>query len=415
MKMGVFACFVASSVLGTALAQAPARKHANGEAAATAPVAYLYFTDWIPGDAYFLPPGEGRTQIEAYSVAADGQLTKIPGAPFAVGGSTTQMCANGKYLFAATHLQHEGSPEFPGKMNSYKIGANGALTLSHVLGNSDMVNITLDHNGETLYGQKDATQDVLAYNVRWSDGGLEYVGQVNADDLNDRLEVEIPITFASDNKYAFGTAAYSYLRAGNGELVRGPVDNIQDPAFMVTADPNMNLAGIINDGVSSQGGQIYSLASYQVAADGTLTTKATAGNALPVNTKEVETLNMSPDGKLLAVGGLGDVLLYHWNGASPPTHSMDLPLAYFPGVPNQSAGIPGSAVLLEWDNANHLYAYVEGFTDAPSAIYGYLYIWNVTESGVTSAPGSPLKFYGALPSVSYYSGMAVQSLTEPPQ
>src|SRR5689334_22121069 len=72
--------------------------------AASTPVAYLYFSRYTPGNAS-LTPGVGKTQIEAYKVAADGSLTKISGAPFAVKGATTQLCANNKFLFAATHIE----------------------------------------------------------------------------------------------------------------------------------------------------------------------------------------------------------------------------------------------------------------------------------------------------------------------
>jgi 6-phosphogluconolactonase (cycloisomerase 2 family) len=161
-----------------------------------------------------LTPGKGATQIEAYSVAADGMLTKIPGSPFAGRDFPTQICANGKYLFASSHIE-QGNNQYPSKMNSYWIGTNGALALSHILGNADLINITLDHTGEVLYGQKadSSLGDLLSYRVKWSDGGLEYLGQVTVPDLNYAgAFLDLPVTFSSDNRTAFETSVYAYMR-----------------------------------------------------------------------------------------------------------------------------------------------------------------------------------------------------------
>lgn len=396
-----------------AFAQPSTSQIVKASDSSNSPVAHLYFSEYATGHASSTP-GQGETQIEAYSVAADGSLTKIAGAPFAVGGYNTQICVNSSYLFASTHIEL-GNNQFPKKMNSYRISSDGALKLSHVLGNADLTNITLDQTGETLYGQKEGLPDVLSYEVRWSDGGLEYLGQVTATDLGYRPAwggLNLPITFSSDNKYAFGTTVASYLRAGNHELVRGPVSNPPPASFEVAAAPNNNLAGILNLGFDSNGVQYFGVASYQIAADGTLTTTTTDENAPRVNFKSVDTLSMSPSGKFLAVGGFGGVQVFQtWNFSAPATPFAQMPINFYPGDPNPSDGVPGDAVILLWDNANHLFAYEEGATDAPSGSNGYLYVWTVTENGVTSAPGSPLNFQNPISTVADGPGMAVQALT----
>jgi hypothetical protein len=77
---------------------------------------------------------------------------------------------------------------------------------------------------------------------------------------------------------------------------------------------------------------------------------------------------MSPSGKLLAVGGTAGLQVFHFNGASPITHDTGLlttkPIDQF-----------------FWDNANHLYAI--------SRSAGKLYVFTVTPSSATQAPGSP--------------------------
>jgi hypothetical protein len=401
---------IATLCAAAALAQTSTNQIVKASQSSSSPAAYLYFSEYTPGHAS-LTPGQGETQIEGYSVAADGSLTKISGAPFAVGGYTTQIAVNGKYLFASTHIEL-GNNQFPKKMNSYKISSVGALTLSHVLGNADLTNITLDRTGETLYGQLDGTTDLLSYEVRWADGGLEYLGQVTAHDLAyEQAWQDLPVTFSADNKYAFGTTDASYLRAGNHELVRASTAVTQPVSFALAADPNNNLAGIADLGFNASGFAMYGIASYQVASDGTLTTTATAENVPRLNSSSFDTLSVSPSGKFLAVSAGGEVQIFHWNGAAPVTPFADLPLAYYPGVPNQVGGVGGSAVILLWDNANHLFAYEEGFTPAPSGSNGYLYVWTVTADGVTSAPGSPLEFQNPISTVAEGPGMAVQALT----
>ncbi len=83
------------------------------------------------------------------------------------------------------------------------------------------------------------------------------------------------------------------------------------------------------------------------------------------------TLRMAPSGKLLAAGGTGGVEIYHFNGGSPATKYKAL--------------LPGFAVSqILWDNSNHMYAI--GTTSAGA---GKLYVYTVTPTSVTEAPGSP--------------------------
>jgi hypothetical protein len=111
------------------------------------------------------------------------------------------------------------------------------------------------------------------------------------------------------------------------------------------------------------------VATYTAESDGSLTTNSTWENmpsALVGTT--VYDCWMSPSGKYLAVGGTSGLQLFHFNGGNPITK--------FTGL------ITGDSInQLFWDNSNHLYAI--------SAKSGKLFVFTVTSTGATQAPGSP--------------------------
>jgi hypothetical protein len=61
------------------------------------------------------------------------------------------------------------------------------------------------------------------------------------------------------------------------------------------------------------------LATYTADSEGNLTTASTYKNMPRVAVGSVSNLNMSPSGKLLAVGGSLGLQIFHFNGASPIT------------------------------------------------------------------------------------------------
>jgi hypothetical protein len=84
--------------------------------------------------------------------------------------------------------------------------------------------------------------------------------------------------------------------------------------------------------------------------------------------------SMSPSGKFLAVGGSTGLQIFNFNGANPIT---------------QLTGLLSNAPItqISWDNSNHVYAL--------SDLAGELFVFTVTASGATPAPGSPHRAWGA--------------------
>ncbi|MGB7130357.1 MAG: hypothetical protein WBD59_06100, partial [Candidatus Sulfotelmatobacter sp.] len=120
----------------------------------------------------------------------------------------------------------------------------------------------------------------------------------------------------------------------------------------------------------------YQLATYTVDSAGQLSTTSTsenmptteAGGQAGNSSSQVIDYWMSPSGKFLAVAGTSGLQVFHFNGADPITKYTGLLVS-------------GEVDQVFWDNSNHLYAI--GNTA------GKLWVFTVTATGVTQAPGSP--------------------------
>ena len=101
---------------------------------------------------------------------------------------------------------------------------------------------------------------------------------------------------------------------------------------------------------------------------GSLTTTSTGKNMPMTSVTYVNTLSMAPSGKLLAVGGIGGLQVFHFNGASPIT--------------KYTALLTTSTIdQAFWDLSNHLYAI--------SRSAGKLYVFTITPTSHSQASGSP--------------------------
>jgi 6-phosphogluconolactonase (cycloisomerase 2 family) len=357
------------------------------QSTASSPVAWVYVSNYIGNTT--------ATEVHAYSVLPNGVLKPIPGSPFNDG--ITTMAVNGKYLMGGTdndininayHLNADGSPSFWTQTN-----------ITHQnSGCGGVGSIFFDHTGSSLYnedpwGSQCSNNTYEAFNVVKSNGALTFVGDAGSSEaLNGKL------TFLANNVYAYGSTCYhsspsinGFKRNSDGSLTQLNMTPAYPAAptgegwcpWLAAADPTSHVVIPMQPyaGYGDPAGP-YQLAVYTADASGNLTTTSSYTDMPGVTVGGVNDLDMAPSGKIVAVSGPDGLQIFHVNGASPVT-----PYA----VLNSTDAI--SQVF--WDNANHLYAV--------SQTSGKLFVYTVTQTGWSAAPGSPVTISGAL-------GLIVQPL-----
>jgi hypothetical protein len=376
------------------------------EATSTGPVAYVYV--------------QTSKGVNLYDASAAGKLTLVPGSPFQTEGSMGG--SNGKYFMTVgTDYLH-----------SYAVASNGAIgkqaseidTQNYYgseCGNNTGSTAVLDHTGQNLYlmlinGQCMAQQ---TFDITKGSGVLKFSGAAvvtdfPADALED-YDCCTPLTITGNDAFGYvvseagdfwNSSVLAFARETNGALVSRSFNEIDPtpqpgqgfpyyyPPIAVAADPSGHLAALIYGAVNGNGG--YQLASYTVDGQGNIAstntwenmpTVASGSSLLPDDFGSV--LSMSPSGKLLAVKIQPDCQscdtpwgfqVFHFNGAAPAT--------------------PYSPILLSnviisqmtWDNSNHLYAL--GWRSGEGQQPLELYVYTVTPTSISEAPGSPYKIAG---------------------
>ena len=320
-------------------------------------------------------PTSNTGQIHAYAAASNGALTPIKGSPFPY--NVAWMAVNGKWLFGITNVFED--------IDTYAITSNGALSLKDeytVVTNGDgVISDYLDHTGSTLYADLYSTNnDYLSFSINQTTGQINEIG-----DLPGGPSEDSPVSFIGNNVYAYSSSCYHFgptidgvERASNGTLAY--INNLNPPypteksggfycPFLAAADPTNHVAIAMEPLTSNwtQDGN-WQLAVYTADGSGHLTTNSTYSNMPSVSIGTVSTYWMSPDGKYLAVGGTAGLQLFHFNGANP-IKKFTAPLTTV------------SIDQTFWDNAGHVYAI--------SRKAGKLFVWTVTSTGATRAPGSP--------------------------
>ena len=373
-----------TGLLQTASAQTPEARQT-----ATAPVAFIYVSS--------APTRTGKHVVQAYAAAPSGELTKIPGSPFH--DDVGAMAVNGKYFFGNT-----SSNKY---IAQFLIQPNGALSWVHSTNVaaydtpgciSSLGPLILDHTGSTIYEYLDdflnCGSDVAqSFAVEKPSGNLKYLGA----DPNLGF-IYLPFSFIGNNKYAYAAECdiydheyvpqiYGFERQTNGFTshigINAPFPTTPDPErylycpALTAADPANHVA------ISFQQIATYTdenvgtpqLATYTADTSGNLSTASTSSNMPKTDIQYISDLRMSPSGKLLAVAGSSGLQIFHFNGAGPLTRYTGL-------LTNDEIA------QAFWDHDNHLYAI--------SQVSEKLYVFTITPTSVSQAPGSPYSVPGPL-------------------
>ena len=402
--------FMCTAGIGAQSPEAQTDENASETASASAaPVAHVYVAN--------------SSHVYAFSAAADGKLTPVPGSPF--NQSLSWMGANGRYLFG-----FEGSGT---TIASFSMAPNGALRKVAAIDTADFdaggcgpyqTGFRIDHSGQNLFSVAITTEfpcwtPFSAFRINDADGKLTFLDNTGTDrtgtfwatypglstDEATNLSIlgnnqyaylpvnfffsEPPSPFADDSEGGWVCEFVAFQRLNGGELVDSdatisipaPPNDGSDPTqpspgsycpVSGAADPTNHIA-LLLDAIDGDLGNTYGpavIAPFTADKNGNLTTTSTQKNMPVSETGGGGFMRMSPSGKLLAVGG-GGLELFHFNGGDPVTKYKLL-------LPNDSIN------LIFWDNDNHMYAIG---TDSGGA--GKLWVYIVTPTSVKEAPGSP--------------------------
>jgi len=360
----------ASTVLASAQAAPSPTEVSDSTQATASPAAYVYVSSYSSST--------NTNRIYGYAAASNGSLTAIPGSPFPY--NVNYMALTGSWLFGIANMDED--------LDSFSIGSNGALTLKDsltvVTNGNGLISDYLDHTGATLYADLySINNDYLSYSIDKSTGQLTQVGDLAGGPSNGS-----PVSFIGNNVFAYSSSCYhftpeivgvqrntdgtfSYLNNFNPPFPATKTPGFYCPEF-AAADPTNHVAVAMQPLDSNwQTVGPYQLATYTADSTGNLTTTSTYSN---MPTTEVAgswgitDYRMSPSGKFLAVAGNSGLQIFHFNGANPITKDTGL--------------LTSKRVdQMFWDNANHLYAI--------SYSANKLWVFTVTSTGVSQAPGSP--------------------------
>ncbi len=326
-------------------------------------------------------PLAGSGQITAFSAASDGQLIPLPGSPFPA--NAVALAGNGKYLFGTDGVN----------IDSFSVATGGALAEVSSI-NAQQFNgdgqcgggpyaLFLDRTGTTFYdvdGNSCSNTAYQSFSIDASTAALTYLGITAAQSPT----FEFPLSFVENNSYAYSSSCYhwyplifGFKRNSDATLTEltlnppfptPPSGDTFCPSLAAADSANhlaipltpMNLDSMQADGPAQ-------LAVYTADSAGNLTTASILLTMPPVATNGATDLAISPSGSFLAVAGTG-LQLFHFNGANPITA--------FTGLLTTD---PIDHIL--WDNSNNLYAI--------SLSTNKLYVFTVTATAATPAPGSP--------------------------
>jgi hypothetical protein len=382
-KLPVAACLAISAIAPASFAQSsPGTTDVSKPDSSAAPIAFVYVSN-----AKNPSSNNDTANVYAYTAASNGKLTPVAGSP--LNDNVAGIAANGTYLFGANGTI----------INSYKMGSKGTLSKVESIdtatynpqGCGATGEIKVDHAGSFLYNTSEDPDcngsHFQFFGINKSTGKLSYIG--------DTAEEYTPytLTFLGNDKFAYSPDCQyidheaipgnlGFKQHSDGSLTDvdlgtvGPKPRESENFYCTTvyaADPTDHIAALLSD--QDVDGDVYGnqvIATYTVGSNGKLATTSTYKNmpAAPTAGQYGAPMSLAPSAKYLAVGGPGGLEVFHFNGSSPVTRYKTV------FTNNQVDNV-------YWDKSNHLYA-----LGGPEG-HGKLWVYTVTSSSITEAPGSP--------------------------
>lgn len=351
-----------------------ASSDATRAAATAAPIANVYV--------------QTQHGVNVYNASPSGQLTLVKGSPFTDAGQMEGI--NGGFLLSVgTDYLHSYRLESDGAVGAQAAQIDTQKYAGYQCGTT-AGDALLDHTGQFftvgLYGSNSSDCSSLQSYKLAPNGEFTFLGDsVSTDGVHGSTYQVNVSTYSSNDLFAYGvqqqqgaSVFLAYRRGTAGDLVvngsfteKDPTPNPTDSNYapwLVAADNASHLAVVMNEPFGPNCCSYFQLASYTINDQTGAITSTNTWQNMPALQIYPNDIAMSWSGNLVAVGGLG-LQLYHFNGASPATA--------FGGVLLPKVNIDQVA----FDKQNHLYAL--------SVSGSQLYVYTVTSSSVTEAPGSP--------------------------
>jgi hypothetical protein len=365
-----------------------------GETPSTPTIAYVYV--------------QVAKGVNVYLETAAGKLTLMKGSPFAVSGQMEGI--------TGSHLLSVGTTV----LHSYKIASNGAIgeqiaSINTAAYDSEDCGPTtgnqavLDHSGKYFYvqlsgpgGTAFTMNDWQTYQIE-SSGDFTFIGNAYPPYYN--WSPNTAPYFDSSDKHAYSFTQltqddeygfFPFTRISNGYISLNTNFTEKDPKldpnltyflspFMATADPHEHMAVVMvqceyndSDLACEPTGNNPQLASYTIdPVTGGISSTNTEDNLPYLEITYPIGMDMSYDGKFVAIGGYSGLQVFNFNGAAPPTEL----------APVKISGVQIDQVT--WDKADHLFALSYEAQE--------LYIFNVSAAKGVVEIGEPIivpKAYG---------------------
>jgi hypothetical protein len=347
----------------------------SADATNSAPVASVYI--------------QGHDGVYVYNVSAAGTLTVVKGSPVWVSGQmggirSSYLISAGTDDLRTYKLESNGLPGAKvGEIDTQKYSGSQCGTIDGAT--------LLDHTGQyfavPLYGGPSCAA-LQTYKIA-PNGQFTFLGdsESTASVHSDIYQVGVS-TISSNDLFAYGvqgqqeaTVFLAYKRGAAGDWVTDESFAEKDPTFnpsydgyapwLIASDPAGHLAVVMNQPFGPNCCSTFSLASYTINSQTGAISSTNTYQEMPVLKIYANDMAMSWGGNLIAVGGTAGLQLFHFNGAAPATA--------FGGVLLPKVEIDQ----VVWDKNNHLYAFSYASQE--------LYVYSVTPTSITEAPGSPYK------------------------